>query len=149
MRGDWCTLMWAQVSVVSQYKYHTVGSLQAKTIVTCVRIFGEPSKTLESNWPNNSDIVSGFELFQMIAIVPKFYKFCLHLTKLSPSPFFTPEMLKGTIFHSCLTPNVTWLSFGCAFQINIKLVISNPSKFGLWFAPFVTSLVYDVTKLQA
>ena len=25
--------------LVAQYKYHTEGSLQAKTIVTCVRIF--------------------------------------------------------------------------------------------------------------
>ena len=28
-----------QVKVLPQYKYYTVDSLQAKTIVTCVRIF--------------------------------------------------------------------------------------------------------------
>ena len=75
------------VNIIPQYIY-TVGSLQAKTIVTRVRIFWEPSKPLESNWLHNSDIVNGFELCQMIAIVLKFYEFCLHLTKLSPSPFF-------------------------------------------------------------
>ena len=56
-------------------------------MMTCVRIFWEPSKTLESYRRHNSDIVKGYELGQMIAIVLKFYEFCLHLTELSPSPF--------------------------------------------------------------
>ena len=84
--------------LVPQYKYHTVGSLQAKTIVTCVRIFSEPSKTLESNWRHNSDIVSGFELSQMIATVLKFYEFYLHPTELSPSSFFTALNIEGRHF---------------------------------------------------
>ena len=44
-------------------------------------------------------------------------------------PFFygpKSEMLKGTIFHSCHTYDVTWRSFCCAFQIKINLIPSNP-----------------------
>ena len=52
-------------------------------------------------------------------------------------------------FFYISTPDVTWRSFCCAFRIEIKLVPINLFKLGLWFAPFVTSLVYDVTKSEA
>ena len=55
-------------------------SLWTKTILSCVRIFWEPSKSFESNWRHNSGILSRFKLCLMRAIVPKFKKFCLHLT---------------------------------------------------------------------
>ena len=38
-------------------------------------------------WRHNNDIVSGFELCQMIAIALKFYEFCLRLSAFSPSLF--------------------------------------------------------------
>ena len=114
--------------VRAQCKYHTAGSLQAKTIVTCVRIFWEPSKPLESNWRHNSDIVSGFELCQMIAIVLKFYEFCLHLTKLSPSPFFMALNVKGHHFSQL---SYSWRNFRSAFRIEINLAPINPFKLGL------------------
>ena len=47
--------------VIPQYKYHTVLSLQAKTIVTCVRIFWEVKAELVFFWRHNSDMVGGRE----------------------------------------------------------------------------------------
>ena len=69
----------------------------------------------------------------MIAIVLKFYEFCLHLTELSPSPFFTAlnSEEQHFIFHNCRTPDVTWRSLLYAFLIEIKLVPINPFKLGL------------------
>ena len=73
-------------TVIAQYKNISVDSLQAKTIVMCVSIFWEPSKTFGVKWHHNtldSDIGSRIELYQMIAIVLIFYEFCLHLTEMS------------------------------------------------------------------
>ena len=60
MNGNWLDVTKDLSSVVkSQYKYHTVLSLRAKTIVTCVRIFWEVKAELGFFWRHNNDMVSG------------------------------------------------------------------------------------------
>ena len=127
------------------YAIGLVGSLQAKTIMTCVRIFWVPSKTLKSNWRHNSDIVSGFELCQMIAIVLNFYEFCLHLTKLSPSPFFYgPKCRVGKNRYSI----AIFLTF---FQSNTPdpLLFGMSIEYAVFFSFFQVKTIFDIVFQKA
>ena len=81
LHNQWCFVEYTEVTV----KNISAGSLDCDVCQHFLRA----KQNFVVKWHHNSDIVSGFELCQMIAFIPKFYEFCLHLTELSSSPFST------------------------------------------------------------
>ena len=92
-------------------KISTVGSLDCDVCPHFLRA----NQNFGLKWRHNSDVVSGFELCQIIAIGLKFYEFCLHHAKLSPSPISTALNVEEDHFSqlSCSWRNLTklWLCF--------------------------------------